>query len=376
MREEGEAERDLGAGQRQALAEAAEVSALGAAGPPRNQLRRYRNERGQREAEKNQLGPDQRRAGRQGPREQEREIGAGSRERPPQVVEHLPAADRRDPGPRSARAGGAADQPRQELPVAARPAVLTRRRDLVTSGKVLEELDVGDERGPREEPLEEIVAEQRVFRHPSLERSLEGVDVVDPLAGVRALGEEILVDVRDRGGIGIDAGGTGKHAPKERALALGGQGRRDPRLEDAVALDDATFARLEPGPVQRVRQGADEPRRGAARKLGIGVQRDHEANRRRDVGRLDDERGVGRAAQEAIELVQLAALALPAHPARLALAPEASAVEQMEARFASAGWAVPPVQLVDARARGREQGLVVGRVLRGGIRPVRQQREA
>src|SRR2546429_75550 len=143
------------------------------------------------------------------------------------------------------------------------------RRDLVTSGKVLEELDVGDERGPREEPLEEIVAEQRVFRHPSLERSLEGVDVVDPLAGVRALGEEILVDVRDRGGIGIDAGGTGKHAPKERALALGGQGRRDPRLEDAVALDDAALARLGAGPGPRGGPGGGRAPPGGAREPGV-----------------------------------------------------------------------------------------------------------
>ena len=254
--------------------------------------------------------------------------------------------------------------------------MLARRRDLVAGRKILEQLDVGDQRGAREEPLEEVVAEQRVFRHSPLERALERVDVVDALAGVRAFAEEVLIHVRDGGGVGIDAGRAGEHAPKERALALGRQGRRDPWLENPVALDDAALARLEARPVQRVGERADQSRRGAAGQLGVGVERDHEADRRRHLEVLDHERRVGRAAEQAIELVQLAALALPAHPATLALAPETPAVEQIEAGLTVAGGAVAPVELGDAGARRGQQGLVVGGVLLRAVRPVGQQREA
>ena len=255
--------------------------------------------------------------------------------------------------------------------------MLARRRDLVAGRKILEQLDVGDQRGAREEPLEEVVAEQRVFRHSPLERALERVDVVDALAGVRAFAEEVLIHVRDGGGVGIDAGRAGEHAPKERALALGRQGRRDPWLENPISLDDAALARLEAGPVQRVGEGADQSRCGAAGKLGVGVERDHEADRRGHVETLDHERRVGRAAEQAIELVQLAALALPAHPATLALAPETPAVEKIEAGLAVAGGgAVAPVELGDARACRGQQGLVVGGVLLRAVRPVGQQREA
>src|SRR5207245_8484268 len=145
-------------------------------------------------------------------------------------------ADRRNPGPRGADARRASDQPRQQLPIAARPAMLARRRDLVAGRKILEELDVGDQRGAREETLEEVVAEQGVLRHPPLERALERVDVVDPLAGVRAFAEEVLIHVRHGGGVGIDAGRAGEPAPKERALALGRQGRRDAWLETPISL--------------------------------------------------------------------------------------------------------------------------------------------
>src|SRR5262245_11815478 len=125
-----------------------------------------------------------------------------------------------------------------------------------------------------------------------------------------------------------------------------------------------------------MRQGPDEPRGGTARQLGIGVERDHEADLGWHLARLDQERGVGRAAQQAIELVQLAALALPAHPAPLAVAPETPAVEEIEARLAVARRAMPAVELGDAGARRLQQGLVLRRVLRGGVGPVRDEAEA
>ena len=92
---------------------------------------------------------------------------------------------------------------------------------------------------PREDALEEIVAQERVLGDPSRERGLEGVHVVDALAGVGALAEEILVHVGDGERVGIDAARAREDALEERALAAGRQRRRDARLQHRVALDHA-----------------------------------------------------------------------------------------------------------------------------------------
>ena len=77
------------------------------------------------------------------------------------------------------------EDPRQQLPVAAHPAVLAQRRHVVARRKVFDHFDVRSEAGAREDAFEQIVAQQRALRHSPGERSLEGVDVVDALAGER-----------------------------------------------------------------------------------------------------------------------------------------------------------------------------------------------
>ena len=57
----------------------------------------------------------------------------GAEQRAAQIVEHLPAADHRDRGAagRAVRAGPGAEDPGKQLPVAARPAMLPGRGDVV-----------------------------------------------------------------------------------------------------------------------------------------------------------------------------------------------------------------------------------------------------
>ena len=88
---------------------------------------------------------------------------------------------------RAGRLGPATEDPGQQLPVAARPAMVAQRADVVAGGKLLDDLDVRGEAGAGEHALEQVVAEQRRVRHAAGERGLEGVDVVDALAGVGAL---------------------------------------------------------------------------------------------------------------------------------------------------------------------------------------------
>ena len=109
---------------------------------------------------------------------------------------------------------------------------------------VVDDFDVGDERGPRVDALEQIVREQRVLRHAAVERRHEGVDVVEALAGEDAFAEQILIHVRHRGRVRIDAGVAGIGAREQRAR--GARHRHaDARLQDAVAVGDAPQRRID-----------------------------------------------------------------------------------------------------------------------------------
>src|SRR4029079_3831301 len=77
------------------------------------------------------------------------------------------------------------------------------------------------------------------------------------------------------------------------------------------------------------------------------------------------EAGVARAAEEPVELLDLAALALPSHPAALALVPQPLPVEQIEAVVPAAG--VTLVERVDPFHRGLDDRGVLGLVLDAGV---------
>jgi len=49
------------------------------------------------------------------------------------------------------------------------------------------------------------VAQQRVVGHATVERALERLDVVNALPNIAAFAKEVLVDVRHRGRVGIEA---------------------------------------------------------------------------------------------------------------------------------------------------------------------------
>ena len=87
--------------------------------------------------------------------------------------------------------------------------MLAERRHQVVGRELLEEGDVGHQPRARENPLEEIMAQDGVLGHAAGERCLEGVHVIDALTGVGSLAEEILVDVRHRRGIGVDPARAG-----------------------------------------------------------------------------------------------------------------------------------------------------------------------
>ena len=163
--------------------------------------------------------------------------GADSVRRRLSSIFHRP--DRRDSRRACRRSSGRhAENPWQQLPVAARPAVVARRRDIVAGRKFLDDLDIRGETGAGEHALEQIMAEQRRVRHAACQRRLEGIDIVDALAGIGAFAEQILIHVGYGRRIGIDAVHAGEDALEQRAFAPDRQRRRHPRLQHRVALDD------------------------------------------------------------------------------------------------------------------------------------------
>ena len=122
------------------------------------------------------------------------------------------------------------EEPGQDLPVAAHPAVLAPRVGEQVRGVVVHHLDVRHEGRARVDALEEVVGQERVLGHASLDRGVEGVDVEQALAGEDALAEEVLVDVGDRGGVGVDARVPGVDTREQRP-GRAGVGDADARLQ-------------------------------------------------------------------------------------------------------------------------------------------------
>jgi hypothetical protein len=166
-----------------------QVAAKRDGGTSRQDGREQRQQGRQAERQQDETGPPQCDRRRQRPAHDERGHRRGRGQGAAQVVEHLPQADERHAAVAAAmfrRADVApAEYPGQQLPVAAHPAVLAQRRDVVARRKVLDDFDVGGEAGAREDAFEEVMAQQRALRHAARERGFEGIDVIDALAGER-----------------------------------------------------------------------------------------------------------------------------------------------------------------------------------------------
>ncbi len=111
-----------------------------------------------------------------------------------------------------------------------------------------------------------------------------------------------------------------------------GQAHAHTRLQDAVAGADPLPGRVVDRTVQRVRHGADELARGVARQLRVRIQGDHVFHAGQHRGGSDHQGESVAAAlpQQAVQVRQLAALALVTHPDPVMGVPAARAMEQEE----------------------------------------------
>lgn len=216
------------------------------------------------------------------------------------------------------------------MPVATRPAVLARDFHLVAGREILDQFHIGHQRATREGAFEQIVAEDGVFFDPALQRRLEGVHVVKTLAGEGAFGGQILVDVGNGEDIRIDTAIDRKDALEDGSVLAGRQRWRNTRLQQAVTFHDTTGNRVDLGAVDRVVHFADELGHRVAHQARIGIK-GHDIF---DIGRHDirpaEEGRILVAAQQHVQLMQLAALALPAHPALFGRIIDTAAMQQVK----------------------------------------------
>src|SRR5204863_2513956 len=149
----------------------------------------------------------------------------------------------------------------------------------------------------------------------------------------------------------------------------------DPGLEDPVALDDAPERVVNARAIERVLDYTDQLSRSIAGQAGVTVERDAVADARQDLGiaHPDCETRIGGAPQQPVELLDLAALTLPAHPDALAAVPAASAMEEVEA-VGRAG-RVARIECLDRRDRCPEYLVLARQVLARRVREVREQCE-
>ncbi len=379
--EQDEREGALEDGDREVRSGAAQEASLGDPAAPRDE----RVEDGQDVRTEDRGGdepdPQERPLGRQGERRGERQERGRCDERAPEVVDHLPATDRRYgvPARESVLGGAAPEDPREELPVAARPPVAARRSHHEACRELVEDLYVRDEARAREDSLEEVVREEGVLRRLAAQRLLESVYVIDPLTGVAALAEEVLIDIGHGERIRLHPARAGEDPLVEGPLPHHWEEGLHARLKDRISLDDPALLAIVDRAVERVRDRADELRGRSSRQARVGVERDHEADVRRD-RRLSsgfiDERRVRGAPEETVQLMELAALSLPAHPRPLGRIPDTPSVEEQEPRPTVGGGGVSPVELGDPDDRGVPNGIVGGRLFRRRVREVRDEGEA
>ena len=122
-----------------------QVAALGDAAPSWRDAGKHGKESWRRDRRQDKQSPDPRGGQRNRPAHQQRQEGSWRRERSPQIVDHLPATEQRDGGlpPVGHGRSPVAHNPRQQLPITARPAMLAGGNDVIARWKFLYELDVG-----------------------------------------------------------------------------------------------------------------------------------------------------------------------------------------------------------------------------------------
>ena len=160
-------------------------------------------------------------------------------------------------------------------------------------------------------PLQQIVRQNPVFRKPSGETLSGGLHVYHALAAVAGAVEQVVVQLRRAGGVGVAARRSAENAGKGRGVCVP-QGGNHLRLQQPVSPGDDPPVFVNHSPVQRVQQRARQRPDGIHSGNGVAVQRQQKCGPRQPpLCSGGDVHSCGRPPQQAHQLHQRAPLALP-----------------------------------------------------------------
>ena len=170
------------------------------------QIHQRRQQRRHQQDRKQPRRPCQRQRG-QRPAQQQQRQHRRRHQAAAQVVEDLAA---RQQGQRIAFATAilarrARQQPRQQLPVAANPALPAFDIGRIARRVILVQLHIADQASAGVAAFQQIVAEDAVVGKSPAQRAFERIDCIDALADERAFAEQILIHVRHRTRVRVDA---------------------------------------------------------------------------------------------------------------------------------------------------------------------------
>ena len=250
-------------------------------------------------------------------------------------------------------------QPREVLPVAARPALEPGIKAQGLCRKAVDDLDVREITPAQERALDRIVAQDAVFGEVGGAEE-QRVNIENPLACEATAVIAILKDLAAGAAIGVRAAGAGKEAGKVRGRGVGEIGR-NARVQKAIPRCDALLFPVELRAIQRMEHGRNQLARGTRREHGVRVERE-EKTHVPERGFVPEVAQVGTpAAQERREAQERAALALPSAPDAVRLREGARAREEGKAA------AEFLVQAPNPCLRRAENGLVRGVMLAAAL---------
>ena len=341
----------------------------GNAGASRHQARQHAQQRpGKQGRPGHEQGHIERQsAGKDDPDEQGER--ARNHQRATQVVEHFPDAQCVN-----AVATGVPHQ-RKQLPVAACPAMVARRGNACMVRRVFDQHHVADKAATRNAALQQIVAQHGTLRQPTIEHGMHCLDIEQPLAAEVARAKHVLINIGDAAAVGVDATLPAKKPVIQRVLRWAGQGCDHPGLQDAIATDDPAQGAIDLRCVQRVRCNGHQFAQGAGRQARVAVQRDDIANAVCQPQRRSQWQKAVHVAgrQQAQQLLQLAAFALPAEPALLGFTPVARPVNEQKTRWAARWCRIACIQCRQPGQCFLQQTGVASLYGAGRIDPVGQQ---
>ena len=295
----------------------------------------------------------------------------GRHQRSAQIVQQLPAIDGRE-----APAAGL-HQKRPQLPVAPRPAVQAGGGSVAVLGLGLHQGHVAHHGAAHQCAFEQVMAQHLIRRQASTQHGMHRGHMQQAFAGKAAFGKEVLVHVRRHGAVRVQPLLARKQPLPQRSGGARGQRCQHTRLQDAVALHDALACSINPGLVLGMLGHTHQGAQAARWELRIAVEREHIAGLRcqaRELAQVD-ESARNPCGQLCHQLLQLAALALPANPLLLRRAVSAVAMQQHKTGCTARWCGVLLVQGLHQALGMRQQLAVLRQVGRVSIRTIGQKRE-